>query len=75
VSHLSSLSPCIGAGHPDYASGVDIDGEPWANPPAMGADQPGPTTGPLTVEIRASWTEAAVGYAVTFTALNAGPIL
>jgi PKD repeat protein len=75
ATHLSPNSPCIGAGSPAYAKGVDIDGEPWANPPAMGADQPGPATGPLTVSIEASLTNVATGYAVSFTAWNTGPIL
>jgi PKD repeat protein len=75
ASHLLPSSPCTGAGSPEYASGVDIDGELWANPPAMGADQPGVATGPLGVWIEAALTNVALGYAVSFTAQNTGPIL
>jgi hypothetical protein len=72
--YLSAGSPCIGAGSPDYASGVDIDGEPWANPPAIGADQPGPANGPLTMEIQVNYTNVAPGYAVAFSELDSGQI-
>jgi len=75
ATHLSPNSPCIGAGNPAYAQGVDIDGEPWASPPTMGADQPGPATGPLSLGIDADFTNVATGYAVSFTARNTGPIL
>jgi len=75
ATHLSPASPCIGAGDPDYASGVDLDGEPWADPPAMGADQPGLPTGLLSVSIDAGLTNVAAGYPVLFRALNTGPIL
>jgi PKD repeat protein len=75
ASHLSPTSPCIGAGSPEYAGGVDIDGEPWASPPAIGADQPGSATGPLSVWIEAGLTNVAAGYPVSFTAWNTGPIL
>ncbi len=76
VAHLSANSSCLGAGNPAWATGVDIDGEPWATPPAMGADQlwPGQSLGPLTLEIHAPFTEAAVGFPVSFTADGTGPI-
>jgi PKD repeat protein len=76
-SHLSPQSPCIGQGSSAYASGVDIDGEPWAHPPCMGADQltPGQAAGPLSMAIRAEYPSIAPGFAVNFTADNQGPIL
>jgi len=76
ATHLSALSPCIGKGSASYASGVDIDGEPWQNPPCMGADQytPGAVTGALTVAISASYTNVAAGFAVDFAAQIQGRI-
>jgi len=76
TTHLSDQSPCIGRGSPEYASGVDIDGEPWLDPPCMGADQfvPGAAIGPLTVAIKAAYTNIATGFAVSFVADNTGPI-
>ena len=39
VSHIVTNSPCRGSGSSLYSSGVDIDGEPWLNPPSMGCDE------------------------------------
>jgi PKD repeat protein len=73
-SHLSSGSPCRGAGSPIYTSGVDVDGESWANPPSIGCDEyyEGAVTGPLTVDIVTSFTNVAVGSTVAFTASITG---
>jgi PKD repeat protein len=77
ASHLTPASPCVGTGHPAFASGTDIDGEPWANPPAMGADQPGPgaASGWLEVAMDVDYTHVGLSYPVAFTARNMGPIL
>jgi hypothetical protein len=74
ASHLSAGSPCRGAGSAAYATGTDIDGEPWGNPPSIGCDEyhVGAVTGPLTVGLVASDTNAPVGYAVSLTALIEG---
>ena len=37
--HIAATSPCRGTGNALYASGTDLDGEPWANPPSMGCDE------------------------------------
>jgi hypothetical protein len=77
ASHLSTDSPCIGAGNAAYATGVDIDGESWRTPPAMGADQPTPgaVTDPLTVRIEASYTNVAVGFSLALVGLIEGQAL
>jgi len=74
VSHLSAASPCIGAGSPAYATGTDIDGEAWSEPPSMGCDEyhPGAVTGPLNVEPQVAFTNVATGYLVDFHALIEG---
>jgi parallel beta-helix repeat protein len=75
VTHLSASSPCIGKGNFSSTSGVDIDGEPWLNPPCMGADQftAGSVTGLLSLASEA-YTNAAVGFPVSFAARNEGRI-
>ena len=74
ASHLSALSPCIGAGSAIYVSGTDIDGEAWANPPSIGCDEyhAGAVTGPLTVSLTATYTNVAIGFPVGLTAFIAG---
>jgi hypothetical protein len=66
---LAPSSPCRGAGNAAYASGVDIDGEPWASPPSIGCDefQVGAVTGPLSVTVRAAYTNVALGFGVDLT--------
>ncbi len=74
ASHLSAGSPCRGAGSRTWASGTDIDGEVWGNPPAIGCDEfhAGAMTGPLAVGVTANYTNVAVGYPVSLTALIEG---
>jgi PKD repeat protein len=73
-AHVSSDSPCVGAGSATFANGVDLDGEPWANPPSIGCDEfhAGPVTGPLTAAVMADYTNVAVGYAVNFAGQISG---
>jgi hypothetical protein len=68
LSHLSSASPCLGAGA--YAMGVDIDGEPWATPPSVGCDEyyAGSVTGAISAVIQAPYTNIAPGFGATFVA-------
>jgi hypothetical protein len=75
-SHISLNSPCRGAGLAAAASGVDIDGHPWANPPSIGCDEPNPgsITGQISLNIAASDTNRAVGYAANFQANISGPV-
>ena len=68
--HLSAGSPCRGLGSAAYATGTDIDGEPWAARPSIGCDEPstGAATGPLSVAITAPFTNAAVGWPLAIVA-------
>ena len=69
-SHLSVGSPCQGAGHSDYATGTDIDGEAWRAPPSMGCDEvvTGAMTGVLSVSAWASPMNVAVSFPIRFRA-------
>ncbi|MBX3745075.1 MAG: VCBS repeat-containing protein [Verrucomicrobiae bacterium] len=73
ASHLAPDSPCLAAGHPDHATGLDIDGDPWESPPSMGADQPR-SSGPLSVRILAATLEGRSEDTLRFVALGAGAL-
>jgi uncharacterized repeat protein (TIGR03803 family) len=74
VWRLSSSSPCRGAGSAAYTSGVDMDGEPWLNPPSIGCDEyhNGSVIGSLSVGIAAAWTNVAPGFAIDLQGLISG---
>ncbi|MGC3959462.1 MAG: immunoglobulin domain-containing protein [Verrucomicrobiota bacterium] len=56
--HIPTLCAYREAGSSVYASGEDMDGELWANPPSMGADEvvEANLTGPLSLSIYARET-------------------
>jgi len=72
--HISSTSPCRGAGIFSATSGVDIDGDAWLNPPSIGVDEfdASSATGALAVAIFETFTNVATGLAVDFTAQVSG---
>ena len=74
ASHLSSGSPCRGAGSTDSGMGKDIDGESWLNPPSIGCDEfyAGSATGPLAVTINADWTNVTVGFVMDLKGMVLG---
>ena len=75
ASHISSASPCVGAGSADYTSGVDIDGDVWQTPPSMGCDETvSPLTGPLEVSMSFSTVDVLVGDSVDFSAKITGEV-
>ncbi|MBI5385162.1 MAG: right-handed parallel beta-helix repeat-containing protein [Verrucomicrobia bacterium] len=73
---LSDNSPCLGRGSATYASGLDLDGEPWANAPAIGCDEywSGLVTGAVSVAVVAADTNVAVGFRVDFQAVIEGRV-
>ena len=74
ASHISPFSPCIGAGNNLAATGTDIDGETWENPPSVGCDEVyiNNLTGDLLVNIYAEYTSAVVGSTLEFRAIITG---
>ena len=67
---ISVTSLCRGAGSGAYATGVDIDGEPWLSPPSLGCDEyrTEAITGDVWVAIAVVWTNVAVGVALDLVA-------
>lgn len=77
ASHLGTGSPCRGAGNPSFSNGVDLDGEPWANPPAIGCNEylEAGATGPLSVAFKADHTYVPTGFNAHFQAQITGPAI
>ncbi len=76
ATYIATNSPCIGAGLFAYADGVDIDGELWKNPPAIGCDQPYAFAllGSLSVSIKATRIFTYVDIPLTFSADISGKL-
>jgi hypothetical protein len=71
VSHITTNSPCHGAGSTANVSGVDIDGEAWLDPPSIGCDEYlglGTITGVLHVTIIAEALYTMVDFPIKLTA-------
>jgi hypothetical protein len=67
--HIAVNSPCVAAGSSAYASGTDMDGDPWKNPPSIGCDEPtaGALTGTLSVVILPQAMTVATDMAIGLT--------
>ncbi|HTR41438.1 MAG TPA: immunoglobulin domain-containing protein, partial [Pseudomonadales bacterium] len=76
ISQISVKSPCRGAGSASVTSGVDVNGNPWANPPSIGCEEPNPgnMTGNITMGIIAPATNIPVGYPGNFQAYITSPV-
>jgi hypothetical protein len=72
--HITSTSPCRGAGSPLYSTGNDLDGEPWTNPPSMGCDEVvlANLVGPLSVGLTALETNLLVNHYGSFAGIITG---
>ena len=60
--HLAATSPCRGAGNAAYASGFDLDGEPWLQAPSIGCDEviEANLVGPISASFSANYTNMIV---------------
>ena len=74
LEHISSVSPCRGAGSAAVTSGVDIDGDAWLNPPSIGCDEfnSSSATGALAVAISETFTNLVPGFVVDFAGQISG---
>jgi len=70
--HLTSASPCIGAGT-NVTSGTDIFGNAWANPPSVGCTEFNPA--PLVTNPKLQLTGDPVGFTVGGVAIVGQPAL
>ncbi len=68
--HLASTSPCIGAGT-NVATGTDIFGNAWANPPSVGCAEA--TGAPLVTKPQIQLTSDPVGFTVGNLAVAGQP--
>jgi len=75
-SRIALNSPCIGAGLAAYASGVDMDGSAWLNPPSVGCDEAiaGSLTGNLQVAIAPTSIVVAVDAPIIITSYITGQV-
>ncbi|MCX6924020.1 MAG: PKD domain-containing protein, partial [Verrucomicrobia bacterium] len=75
--HLNAASPCRGAATPASAIGLDLDDEPWADPPSIGCDEyrSGSATGALSAAIVVAYTNAAPGLALSFEGWIQGQVI
>jgi len=69
--HLTATSPCRGAGCPAYATGVDLDGHPWLDPPSIGCVEYYADALP-TLALQADYTNVLVGDPLNFQATVSG---
>jgi len=77
ASHIATNSPCRGTGDAVYATGKDIDGELWQNPPAMGCDENNGNpllSGPLSIDLLVSSARVPVGSVIEVQGIVAGSV-
>jgi hypothetical protein len=74
--HITLASPGFGAGSAAYASGFDLDDEPWNDPPSMGCDEVVASNliGALSVDIVAASTNLLVNRGAFFSGTVAGNV-